>query len=370
MKWSWNVGRIAGIDLKIHLTFVFLLIWTGFATLTSGGDMTAVAGDLLLILALFLCVVLHEYGHALTARLFGIHTQDITLLPIGGVARLESMPEDPKEELAVAAAGPAVNLVIGGALLVSLLLTGFFSSPLDISSLTENFWVQLMTMNFSLVAFNLIPAFPMDGGRVLRGILGLMMDRVKATKIAANIGRGIAVLMGLIGFFINPWLVLIAIFIWTGAGAEAQSVEVKAGLKGLVARDALVTKFYQVEANQSLVNVFQLSMQTGQQNLPVVSNGHLLGIIRRKDLLSAMERLGQRAPAYAAIGVEPEGLRPEMPLVDVLPKFAACRVQPVVENGALIGLITPESLQQAMWLNKPRRPVDSQPPAEKTDIAP
>jgi Zn-dependent protease len=367
MKWSWNVGRIAGIDLKIHLTFVFLLIWTGFTTLSSGGDMAAMVGDILLILALFLCVVLHEYGHALTARLFGIHTQDITLLPIGGVARLESMPEDPKEELAVAAAGPAVNLVIGAALLVSLLLSGSFASPMDISALTGNFWVRLMTMNFSLVAFNLIPAFPMDGGRVLRGILGLRMDRVKATKIAANIGRGIAVVMGLVGFFINPWLVLIALFVWSGAGAEAQSVEVKAGLKGLTVRDALVTQFYQVEANQSLVNVFQLSMQTGQQNIPVVSNGNLLGIIRRQDLLSAMERLGERAPAYAAIGVEPEGLDPEMSLADVLPKFSTCRVQPVVEDGALIGLVTPESIQQRMWLNRKMNSSPTPPPNEKTD---
>jgi Zn-dependent protease len=367
MKWSWNVGRFAGIDLKIHLTFVFLLVWIAFGTLMAGGDMTTVIGDVLLILALFLCVILHEYGHALTARVFGIQTQGITLLPIGGVARLEKMPEDPKEELVVAAAGPAVNLVIGAALLVSLLISGFFASPMDISSMTENFWVQLMTMNFSLVAFNLIPAFPMDGGRVLRGLLGLRMDRVKATKIAANIGRGIAVVMGLVGIFINPWLVLIALFVWSGAGAEAQSVEVKAGLKGLTVRDALITQFYQLEANQPLLTVFQLSMQTGQQNIPVISNGHLLGIIRRSDLSSAMERLGDRAPAYAAIGVELEGLDPEMPLADVLPKFSICRTQPVVEDGVLIGLVTPESIQQRMWLNRKMNNFPTPPPNEKTD---
>jgi CBS domain-containing protein len=195
------------------------------------------------------------------------------------------------------------------------------------------------------------------------------MDRVRATRIAANIGRGIAVVMGLVGFIINPWLVLIALFVWSGAGAEALSVEVEAGVKGLTVRDALITQFYQVEGNQPLLTVFQLSMQTGQQNIPVVSNGHYLGIIRRRDLLKAIERLGQRAPAYAAIGVEPEGLDPEMPLAEALPKFSTCHVLPVVENGTLIGLITPESVQQAMWLNQLHRTVDSQPSAEKMDKA-
>lgn len=364
MKWSWNVGRIAGIDVKIHLTFFFLLIWIGFSAIIGGGDMVAVISDVLFILALFLCVVLHEFGHALTARLFGFQTRDITLLPIGGIARLEEMPEDPKEELAVAAAGPAVNLVIGIALLVSLLLLGVFSLPLDLVTLGENFWVQLMIANFTLFAFNLIPAFPMDGGRVLRAVLGTHMAHVRATRIAANIGRGVAVVMGIAGLFLNPWLVLTAIFIWYGAGAEAQSVEVKAGLRGLVVRDALITKFYQVEANQPLASVFQISLQTGQNDLPVVSNGHFLGIIRRTDLLSVMERLGDRTPAYAAIGVEPEGLDPDMPLQDVLTKFANSRVQPVIENGVLIGLLTPESVQQSLWLHKQQKNVDPHPPEE------
>ena len=359
MKWTWNVGRIAGIDLKIHLTFFFLLIWVGLPTLISGGSISTMLLDLLLILLLFVFVVLHELGHALTAKLFGIQTKDITLLPIGGVARLEEMPEDPKEEFLVAAAGPAVNLVIGAAILISLLLGGFFTLPLDIPTLMDNFWVQLMTTNFTLVAFNLIPAFPMDGGRVLRAILGTQMDRVKATRIAAIIGRVIAVVMGIVGFFVNYWLILTAIFVWSGAGAEARSVEIKAGLVGLVVRDALVSKFYKVEANLPLGSVYQVSMHTGQRDLPVLSNGHFLGIIRRQDLLRAMERLGNRAPAYAAIGVEPEGLSPEMPLKEALQRFSASRVLPVIEDGALIGLLTTESIKQRMWLNQRGKPVDS-----------
>jgi Zn-dependent protease/predicted transcriptional regulator len=370
MKWSWRVGKIAGIDLKIHLTFVFILIWYGLSTYLGGGSLTAALSNVLLILALFFSVVLHEFGHALTARLFGISTRDITLLPIGGIARLESMPEDPKEELLVSIAGPAVNAVIAGGLFTGLLLSGFFNPPLVMAEMLSNFWLQLMVANITLVLFNLVPAFPMDGGRVLRSVMAMFMDHLKATRIASNIGRGLAVLMGIAGFFVNPWLILTAAFVWFGAGAEAQATELKVGLKGLVVRDAMVSQFYQVEANQSLSDVFQLAMSTGQSDIPVVSNGNFLGIIRRADLMKAIDRLGNRAPAYAAIGAEPPGLAPEMPLEEVLPKFATHRALPVLDGRQLIGLVTSESIQQRMWLNQ-RMNAANKPrtTGESTDVA-
>jgi len=369
MNGSWQIGKIAGIDVKVHFTFFFILIWFGLSAYISGGNIASAMTNVLLILSLFLCVVLHELGHALTARLFGIHTQDITLLPIGGVARLERMPEDPKEELLVAVAGPAVNAVISAGLFTGLLMGGFFSQLGNIPAMMNNFWLQLLIANITLVLFNLIPAFPMDGGRVLRSILALNMDHLKATRLAANIGRGLAALMGIAGLFLNPWLVLTATFVWFGAGAEAQAVEMKTGLKGLVVRDALISEFYQVEGNQSLSDVFELFVATGQHHLPVHSNGNFLGIIRRNDLMKAMERLGNRAPAYTAIGSEPEGLDPEMPLEDVWPKFSSSRVLPVLEGRQLIGLVTPESIQQRMWLNKRVGGSKSKPTGESTDLA-
>jgi Zn-dependent protease len=366
MKWSWNLGRIFGIDLKIHSTFVLLLIWIAVSTLIAGGNFVAVGTEILLILALFMCVVLHELGHALMARRFGIPTQDITLLPIGGVARLDKMPEKPKEELLVAIAGPTVNLFIGALLFIGLSLSGAFAQGIDLAAVSNNFWLQLMVVNFTLVAFNMIPAFPMDGGRVLRAILALNMSSVKATRLAVKFGRGIAVLMGIAGFFLNPWLILTAIFVWSGAGAETRSIEINQGLKGLVVRDALISQFYQVEANQPLSTVFQLSLQTNQHNIPVVSNGHFLGIIRRTDLLNALDRLGDRAPAYAAIGAEPESVNLTLPLKEVLPMFAKQHIIPVIEDQQLIGLITPESVQQRLWLNQRMQDIDNQPPKEKT----
>jgi Zn-dependent protease len=370
MKWSWRVGKIAGIDLKIHLTFVFILIWYGLSTYLGGGSLTAALSNVLLILALFFSVLLHEFGHALTARLFGISTRDITLLPIGGIARLESMPEDPKEELLVSIAGPAVNAVIAGGLFTGLLLSGFFNPPMVMAEMLNNFWLQLMVANITLVLFNLVPAFPMDGGRVLRSVLAMFMDHLKATRIASYIGRGLAVVMGIAGFFVNPWLILTAAFVWFGAGAEAQAAELKVGLKGLVVRDAMVSQFYQVEANQSLSDVFQLAMSTGQENIPVVSNGNFLGIIRRADLMKAIDRLGNRAPAYAAIGTEPAGLDLETPLDEVLPKFAAHRALPVLDGRQLIGLVTSESVQQRMWLNQRLQNGTNKPrTGESTDIA-
>lgn len=369
MKWSLNIGKIAGIDVKIHLTFLFLLIWVAFSTLFAGGTLNAVLIELTFMLVLFLSVVMHELGHALVARRYGISTRDITLLPIGGVARLEKMPENPKQELLVAFAGPLVNLVIGGLLFVVLLVTGAFVLPLDLTSLTSNIWVRILSANLTLAVFNLLPAFPMDGGRILRSLLAIWMDRVKATRIAARIGRGLAIVLGIAGIFLNPVLTLTALFVWFGAGVEELSVTFRAGLEGLTVRDALVSQFYPVEANQSLESVVQLMMQTGQQTLPVTSNGRFLGFIRRGDLQAAFERVGRRAPAYAAIGVEPKGVDLDVPLTEILVYLNESNVLPVIEEGQLIGLVTQESIKQSIWLKEKTQHPDDFQPEEKVHSA-
>jgi Zn-dependent protease len=368
MKSSFNIGKVFGIDLKINITFLFLLLWVALSSLLNGASVGNALSEMTFIIILFVLVVLHELGHALTAKKFGIVTKDILLLPIGGVARLEKMPEDPKQEFLVAIAGPAVNLVIGALLFVGLLVSGFFNQPLSLALVEENLWMQLLIANITLVLFNLIPAFPMDGGRMFRSLLALRMDPVKATSIAARIGQGIAVVIGVLGFFFNPWLVLTAIFVWVGAKSEASSVKLQENIKDLTVADAMMTRFYQVEANQTLESVLQLSLQTGQQYIPVTSNHHFLGIIRRQDLLNALQRVGNRSPAYAAIGLEPTGLSSSTPLKDALISLQTSPVQPVIDDGELIGLITRESIQQRMWLDQKLKNSKTQAPGEKTDM--
>lgn len=221
MKWSFPVARIAGIDVRIHATFFLLLAWFGFVYYSTGGYGAMVVG-LSFIILLFVCVVLHEFGHALAARAYGINTPDITLLPIGGIARLERMPENPWQELVVALAGPAVNVVIAFAL---YLVIGRFFQLGDFGELAEgegNLLNKLLAINIVLVVFNMLPAFPMDGGRVLRALLATRMKHARATQIAAAIGQGVAVLLGIVGLFGgNPFLLFIALFVFSGARAEA-----------------------------------------------------------------------------------------------------------------------------------------------------
>jgi Zn-dependent protease len=247
MKWSWRIARVAGIDLYVHATFVLLLAWVAFQEWVHG--LGAIAGAMIYIMALFAIVVLHELGHALTARRYGIHTRDIILLPIGGLARLERMPRNPRQELLVALAGPAVNVALAILLYVIVRITGPLPSfdllyDFDIITSIRSFLYQLVFVNVVLALFNLLPAFPMDGGRVLRALLAMRMrNYAKATSIAARIGRVMAVLLALAGLygFRNPFWVLIALFVWMGARAEAAAVQATATLD-VVPIDALMIR--------------------------------------------------------------------------------------------------------------------------------
>ncbi len=224
MKWSWKIGIFAGIAVYMHATFILLLGWIALSHWMQYKSLLPTLTGVAFIVALFLCVVLHEYGHALTARRFGIATRDITLLPIGGVARLERMPDKPNQELWVALAGPAVNVVLAALLGAYLFLTGHFE-PVNQIGLTHGVFLErLLFANLFLVGFNLIPAFPMDGGRVLRALLAKRMEYLRATQIAAGVGQGLAFLFGFVGLFTNPFLVFIALFVWIGAAQEAAMV--------------------------------------------------------------------------------------------------------------------------------------------------
>jgi Zn-dependent protease len=224
MKWNWKLGEFAGIGVYIHATFLFLIAWIGLTEWIATRSLGGMLIGILFTLLIFVSVVLHEFGHALAARRYGIRTNDITLYPIGGVARLERMPEEPRQELWIALAGPAVNLMIAAFLYIGLGLANALL-PLGALSLAGSSLAErLAVTNLTLLAFNLLPAFPLDGGRVLRALLALRMDYLRATQLAARIGQGLAIVLGLAGFFVNPFLVMIAFFIWIAAAQEAAMV--------------------------------------------------------------------------------------------------------------------------------------------------
>src|SRR5882724_8371459 len=236
MGWSLPIFRIAGIQLRIHVTFVLLIAWLAFGYYAQGGSPAATEG-VIFVLLLFLCVVLHEFGHALAAKAFGINTPDITLLPIGGVARLE-----PMQELFIAVAGPAVNVVIALGLFVA---GGSFINPFVNPAAPEGVGLvsQLLIINVLLVAFNLLPAFPMDGGRVLRALLATRMSYARATQIAATVGQGFAFVFGFIGLIWNPFLIFIALFVYIGASQEAALAQMKDVSRRFPVSSAMVREF-------------------------------------------------------------------------------------------------------------------------------
>jgi Zn-dependent protease/CBS domain-containing protein len=276
MRWSLPLGRIAGIDVRVHATFLLLVVGLGVLQLATGGSALSALIGIGFLLALFGCVLLHELGHALAARRYGIGTRDIMLLPIGGVARLERLPDRPSQELLVALAGPAVN-----AGLVLVLGVALFAAP---ASVAAPFVTQLLVANVFLTVFNLLPAFPMDGGRVLRALLAMRLGPVRSTRIAATIGKGMAFLFGIAGLFWNPLLLLIAIFVWFGAGQEERAITLRAGLRGVRARDVAVASFHVLDASESIARARFLARSVFQTSFPVTREGRLVGVVAARDL--------------------------------------------------------------------------------------
>jgi len=357
MKWQWKLGRFAGIDVYVHATFLLLIGWVGYTYWREFQDWSRVFIGILFILALFVCVVLHEYGHALTARKYGIKTRDITLYPIGGVARLERMPDRPIEELWVALAGPAVNFVIAGILFLYLVLTNSLTPITSMSLAGGSFLERLMTVNVFLAVFNLIPAFPMDGGRVLRALLALKLDYVQATQIAATIGQGIALLFGFIGIFTNSFLLFIALFVWIGAAQEASMVQVRHSLGGIPITRAMQTDFQVLSPSDTLARVVELILAGSQQDFPVVENGRVVGILDRDTFISALSKNGQNTPVA-------EVMHRNVPEIDShdMVETALMRLQesgsktlPVTHGGNLVGLITAENITEFLMIRSALR---------------
>lgn len=355
MKWSWRIGRIAGIDVYMHFTFLFLLLYFGLVHYQQEGKLTHALIGVFFILVIFGIIVLHELGHALAARRYGIRTRDITLLPIGGVARLERMPEDPKQELVVALAGPAVNVVLAGVFSILLVLLGGIGSMEDIGKVgaVNLFVAQLVAINVFLVLFNMIPAFPMDGGRVLRAILAMRMDYVQATQTAASVGQGFALLFVVAGLLThNVFLLFIALFVWIGAAGEASMVSLKAALAGIPVRAAMITDYQTLGAADSLSTAVGHIIAGFQQDFPVVDDGKIVGILTRGDMLKGLSQKGQDAPVADIMQKQFETADPGEMLEGAFNRLQNCECQtlPVVKNGQLQGMLTAENVAEFLMI--------------------
>ncbi len=356
MKWSWKLGEVAGIGIYMHATFFLIILWVVLIYWSQGHGLATILGGVIFVLALFLCVVLHEFGHALTAQRFGIKTRDITLLPIGGVARLERMPEDPMQEFWVALAGPAVTVIISALLYFWLQITNGFEPISELTITHGSFVERLMLVNIFLFVFNMIPAFPMDGGRVLRSLLALRGDYVKATETAAMIGQGIALLFGFLGLFTNPFLIFIALFVWIGAAQEASMIKIKAALGGIPVSKAMLTDYKAVSPGDSLKYLVELTMAGSQQDFPVLDNGRLVGIVAHGDLIKGLEEKGETARVDDIMRREFQTVEPGEML-----EMAFTRLQtgdlftmPVIRNGNLVGLLTMDNVGEFMRIQGAR----------------
>jgi Zn-dependent protease/CBS domain-containing protein len=354
--WTWNLGHIAGIAVRVHLTLILLLAWIAISYAIQGAGLSATALGISLVVAVFAVILVHELGHALVARYYGIETRDIMLLPIGGIASLERMPDRPQQELAVALVGPAINLAIAGVIWLFIHFAGGSTSMAEATTIGGAIATQLLWINIVLAVFNLIPAFPMDGGRALRALLSIWMGRERATDVAAALGKVFAVVMGIFGLFFNPFLILIAAVVWLGATQERALVHLKTALAGVPVSAAMLTRVNAVSPDQTVEDAAALMLGGGQNQVPVLDHGRVLGVLTRGDVASALAKGGPSssiasAPTHDVVTVEPGD-----PLDLVLDRLRQTpdAVALVVDHGEAVGMVTAEALAQYAALHERR----------------
>ncbi len=354
MQWSFTIGRIAGTAIRIHFTFLLFLAWIAVSDYRSGG-FEAAKSSLVFVLLVFACVVAHEFGHILTARRFGVKTPEVTLLPIGGVANMERIPEDPWQELLVAIAGPMVNVVIAGVLIMAggVAVQDLQSIELEQVSLVQ----RLALINVSLVVFNLIPAFPMDGGRVLRALLAMRLGPQRATEIAAKFGQVFAFLFAAAGLFVSPMLVLIGMFIYIAAASELQANALRWFARGLTVADGMERAVLRLSADTLLSEAVEGLLASSQRTFPVVDAMEVpVGLLDRDDLLLGLKEKGPDA-AVAAVMRKPAVTGATVPLNEAVTEMGrqGFRAQIVVDgSGRLAGLLTLENVAEMMMIHAMR----------------
>ncbi len=349
--WSLTLGTVIGIPIRIHFTFLLLLVWYGYYSSRMGHDLVLA---ILFLLLLFACVVLHELGHAAMARRFGVRTREIVLYPIGGIARLENIPQG-RAELLIALAGPAVNLALAAVLWIVLGLTGRgFALPRQLVA-PGQLLSYLFLVNVVLVLFNLLPAFPMDGGRVLRAALTLSVSAQRATEIAAAVGQGVAILFAVVGILrVDPFLMIIALLVFVGASQEALFFRQRLAVVGRTAREAMISRFETLGPQDTLQVAAEHLLATHQQDFPVVDAwNRVVGLLARARLMRGLARPGSAGGlVLEAMERELAVVRPDDDLERVLQSLRARPDRPVLvlDGERLCGMITLENLTEFIEL--------------------
>ncbi len=348
MGGSIQLGRILGIPLRVHFTFLLLLAFFGYLGYRDG-DAVGAVWSILFICALFGCVILHELSHSMVARYYGVEVESITLLPIGGVAAMKEMPRAPVQEGVMAIAGPIASMAIAAVFAGIIAVTGSLG-PIVFQG--QPLFGALMWTNIIIAIFNLIPAFPMDGGRVLRAVLAHYLGLVRATRVAVTLGQILAVGIALGGVFIlgNLWLGLIGVFIFLGAGQEGRQVQTQALLASVTARQAMVQGFATLNRHWTIGATLAYIGQGYQRDFPVVDELTIVGIASRDALVNAYHQLGPDRLVGEVMSTAICQVTPEANMADVYRQMppGACRVLLVLEGGAVIGLVTPDSIQERL----------------------
>ncbi len=357
MKGTSKIGRLAGIDIFIHWTFSLLIIFIIYTSLKKGQNFSETIWSLLFVLAVFATVVMHEFGHALAARRYGIKTKDITLLPIGGLARLEKLPEKPFEELVVAIAGPLVNVALA---FITHIFIEFPTDPETLSATVadginqNNFFLQFFFVNIVLALFNMIPAFPMDGGRVLRALLAFRLERHIATKYAARVGQLLAVGFIFIGIFYNPFLIFIGLFVIMGAQMETEYTESRFFIKGYKVRDVLMKQFISIDVNEPLNTAITSLLDSQSKIFLITENNEPIGTLNRDQIIFSLSKHGENYPIREAMNTNLIFLEVETPLEDIfeLVYHNKSNLMLVIENNHIVGTLDTENLLEFLLINE------------------
>jgi Zn-dependent protease/CBS domain-containing protein len=351
-SWSIPAGRLFGVDIRIHLTFLFLLAFVWFTQSVTMGASGAARG-LALVAIVFGCVVLHELGHAMVAKRSGVAVRSIILLPIGGVTLMDDMGQrnDPARDIRIAVAGPLVNLLIAavsGPLILLLLPQARLWHPPFVYA--GNLPRALFWGNVFLGVFNLLPAYPMDGGRILRAYLAERMEYLRATRLAVTVGQGFAILMMFAGVW-NPWLLLIGFFLFVGGQLEDRSVVFQSVLESVRMEDVMLTGFSTLSPADTLEDALNKAVHTLQDDFPVVRGTDMVGVINKQRIVEALRRGGNGYVQSAMVRAFEIAQRTDS-LASAFRKLGArgLNMIPVVDHERLVGIVTMQNLMHSMAL--------------------